>query len=314
MAVGITEETARAAQSSRGSAPVGRRRQWNHVLFLLPFLVPFVLFYLVPIGYAMWQSLFKIERVGGTFGRRREVFAGLDQYQAVFSDEAFRRSVGRVLLFGAVQVPVMLTLALVLALLLDSTVARMKKFFRMAFFVPYGIPGVIAALMWAFLYDDRLSPIVDVMKNAGFSPAFLSSDWILWSIANVVTWTYTGYNMLIIYSALQAIPHDIYEAARIDGAGGFAIAWRIKVPIVMPAIVLTAVFSIIGTLQLFTEPQVFRAISTSVTSTYTPNIAAYSVASSNNYSFAAAMSVTLALATFILSFSFLKMTQRRSEP
>ncbi len=132
-------------------------------------------------------------------------------------------------------------------------------------------------------------------------------------MANVTTWTYTGYNMLIIYSALQALPQEIYEAGRLDGAGGFRTAWSIKIPLVFPALVLTTVFSIIGTLQLFTEPVVFQAISTNVPSGYTPNMQAYAVAASNNYSFSAALSVVLAVATFVLSFGFLRFTQRRGE-
>ncbi|MFE1250830.1 carbohydrate ABC transporter permease [Streptomyces sp. NPDC058735] len=301
------------AQTAPARVPARRRRNWAPVFFLLPFFVPFVLFTLLPVGYAFYQSLLKTERTGGTFGRKTTVFAGLDQYKEVLGDAEFLGSVGRVLVFGLVQIPVMLLLALVLALLLDSTVARLKRFFRIAYFVPYGIPGVIAALMWAFLYDPRLSPIVDLLDKSGSAPDFLGSSMMLWSIGNVVTWTYTGYNMLIIYAALQAIPSDIYEAARMDGASEAKIAWRIKVPILRPALILTGVFSIIGTLQLFTEPQVLRSISTSVTSTYTPNLAAYSLASANNYSEAAAMSVTLALATFVLSFGFLKLTGRKGE-
>lgn len=241
------------------------------------------------------------------------MFAGLSQYRDVLADATFRAGVGRVLLFGVIQVPVMLGLALVIALILDSAVARLRKFFRVSFFVPYGIPGVIAALMWAFLYSPQLSPIVDLLNAIGTAPNFLGSGLILWSMANVTTWTYTGYNMLIIYSALQALPQEIYEAGRLDGAGGFRTAWSIKIPLVFPALVLTTVFSIIGTLQLFTEPVVFQAISTNVPSGYTPNMQAYAVAASNNYSFSAALSVVLAVATFVLSFGFLRFTQRRGE-
>jgi len=297
------------------TAPTPARRRPRRTLapyaFLAPFLIPFVLFTLVPVGYAFWQSLHKTERTGGTFGRTQTVFAGFEQYGRVLQEDYFSESLLRVLGFALVQIPVMLLLALVLALLLDSAVARAKKFFRLVYFVPYGIPGVVAALMWAFLYDPRLSPVVDLLRSAGAHVDLLGPDAILWSIANVVTWTYTGYNMLIIYAALQAVPSDIGEAARMDGAGGWTIAWRIKVPIIRPALILTGVFSIIGTFQLFTEPQVFRSISTSVTSTYTPNIAAYSLASGDSYSEAAALSVVLALVTFVLSFAFLRFTSRR---
>jgi multiple sugar transport system permease protein len=310
-----TESTAQSPPAGRPGLGTGTRRRnlMGGVLFLTPFLVPFILFYLVPIGYAIWQSFQKVQRVGGTFGRPENVFAGFEQYANVFQDEAFRKSVVRVATFGLVQVPIMLGLALLLALLLDSNLVKAKKFFRIAFFLPYAIPGVLAALMWAFLYQPSLSPIIDLFDKVATPPDLLGPDLILWSIANVVTWTYAGYNMLIIYSALQAIPQDIYEAARLDGANNWKIAWTIKVPIVRPAIILTAVFSIIGTLQLFTEPQVFKSISTNVTSTYTPNLAAFTAASANNYSYAAATSVVLAVATFILSFLFLKVTQRRAE-
>jgi multiple sugar transport system permease protein len=287
-----------------------RSRAW--LWFTLPFLVPFVLFYLLPIGYAIVQSLTKTERTGGIFGETTTTFAGLEQYSRVVTDPAFLRGVGRVLLFGIVQVPIMLGFALLLALLLDSAVARLKRTFRIAFFLPYGIPGVIAALMWAFLYSPQLSPIVDLLEGGGLGVDFLGSGTILWSIANVVTWTYTGYNMLIIFAAMQAIPQSVYEAAKVDGAGGIRTAWSIKIPLVMPALVLTGVFSIIGTLQLFTEPIVFRAISTNVTSSFTPNLLAYTTASANNYPLAAAISVVLAVATFILSFTFLRATAKRS--
>ncbi|MEV5357078.1 sugar ABC transporter permease [Streptomyces sp. NPDC052693] len=287
------------------------RRTRAPYAFLAPFLIPFVLFTLVPVGYAFWQSLHKTERTGGTFGRTRSVFAGFEQYADILQADFFTDSVLRVAGFALVQIPVMLALALVLALLLDSAVARAKRFFRLVYFVPYGIPGVVAALMWAFLYDPRLSPVVDLLDSAGARVDLLGPGAVLWSIGNVVTWTYTGYNMLILYAALQAVPSDIEEAARMDGANGWTIALRIKLPIIRPALVLTGVFSIIGTFQLFTEPQVFRSISTSVTSTYTPNLAAYSLASGDDYSGAAALSVILAAVTFLLSFLFLRFTARR---
>ncbi|MFC4783368.1 carbohydrate ABC transporter permease [Nocardioides sp. MAHUQ-72] len=303
MPADVSGEAPRQGRSRVGLAPA---------LFLLPFLIPFVLFYLLPIIYAFWRSLHKITRTGGVFGTPQEQFAGLAQFGNVLDDADFRSSVVRVLVFGVVQVPVMLVTALILALLLDSTLARFKRTFRIAYFLPYAIPGVIAALIWGFIYSPNLSPIVSALGDVGVHPQFLSSQLVLWSIANVVTWTYTGYNMLILYSALQAIPQEIYEAAKIDGAGNWAIATRIKIPSILPALVLTAVFSIIGTLQLFTEPIVFSKIATTITSTYTPNMVVLN-ASQNNYDYAAALSVTLALATFVLSFGFLKITQRRAE-
>ncbi|MGV8883708.1 MAG: carbohydrate ABC transporter permease [Rhodoglobus sp.] len=278
------------------------------LLFVAPFAVLFTAFYLVPIGYAIYQSLLVVKREG-TFGKAELVFGGLAQYAIVFQDEAFWQSVLRVLSFGVVQVPVMLGLALLFALLLDSPLVRGRRFFRLAFFVPYAVPGVIAAIMWGFLYSPALSPFTALTKNVDF----LSADLVLWAIANVVTWIFVGYNMLIIYSALLAIPTEIYEAAKLDGAGQFRIAWAIKIPLVAPAITLTAIFSIIGTLQLLAEPQVFRTFSSAVTSTFTPNLTIYTTSAIPNANLAAAFSVVLALATFALSFIFLKFSQRKGD-
>ena len=284
-----------------------RKRHLSAILFfIMPFGVLFALFYLVPIVYAVWQSLYKVERTG-TFGPARDVFGGLVQYRQVFSDGPFWQSVERVLLFGVVQVPIMLGLALVLALLLDSGLVNGRRFFRLVYFLPYAVPGVVAAIMWGYLYSPNLSPFTSVTSNADL----LSPSLVLWAMANVVTWVYVGYNMLIIYSALLAVPTEIYEAAKIDGAGAFRTAWSIKIPLVLPAIVLTTVFSIIGTLQLLAEPQVFRSFSSAVSSTYTPNLTVLSTSSIPNFHLAAAFSVVLALATFVLSFSFLKLTQRK---
>ncbi|MDI6101633.1 sugar ABC transporter permease [Actinoplanes sp. NEAU-A12] len=276
------------------------------LFFVAPFGLLFAAFYMAPIGYAIKQSLYKVERQG-TFGKAQEVFGGLAQYERVFSDGPFWESIGRVLLFGVVQVPVMLGLALILALLLDSGLVKGRRFFRLAFFVPYAIPGVVAAIMWGFLYSPNLSPFTAVTSAVDL----LDADLVLWSMANVVTWVYVGYNMLIIYSSLLAIPQEVYEAAKIDGAGAIRTAWSIKIPLVMPAIVLTTVFSIIGTLQLLAEPQVFRTFSSAVSSTYTPNLTVYSTSSIPNFNLAAAFSVVLALATCALSFAFLRLTQRR---
>ncbi|GAA4609478.1 multiple sugar transport system permease protein [Actinoplanes octamycinicus] len=284
-----------------------RKRHVSAILFFVtPFGVLFALFYLIPIGYAVWQSFHTVQRTG-TFGPAKEVFGGLVQYRQVFSNGPFWQSVERVLLFGAVQVPIMLGVALFLALLLDSGLVKGRRFFRLVYFLPYAVPGVVAAIMWGYLYSPNLSPFTAVTSNADL----LSPGLVLWAMANVVTWVYVGYNMLIIYSALLAVPTEIYEAAKIDGAGAFRTAWSIKIPLVLPAIVLTTVFSIIGTLQLLAEPQVFRSFSSAVSSTYTPNLTVLSTSSVPNFSLAAAFSVVLALATFVLSFSFLKFTQRK---
>ncbi|MFJ6704126.1 MULTISPECIES: carbohydrate ABC transporter permease [unclassified Streptomyces] len=309
-----------ATRPSRAVPPSGSRRRRDGggprlgtvAAFVTPFFLPFLLFYLVPVCYALWQSFRVVRRSGGQYGTSYTAFGGFEQYVQVFQNHEFWSSIGRIGLFGIVQVPVMLFVALIIALLLDTPLLRAKGFFRIVAFMPYAVPGVIAAIMWSYLYSPQLSPVVDLLNGVGLHPDFLGPGAVLWSAANVSTWLWTGYNMLIMFSALQSIPQELYEAAKLDGASNWTIAWRVKVPIIAPSIVLTTVFSIIGTLQLYAEPAVLRQISSNISSTFTPNMLAYTVASGNNYQQAAAISVVIAVITFVLSFGFMRLTSKKA--
>ncbi|WP_017571127.1 carbohydrate ABC transporter permease [Nocardiopsis halotolerans] len=316
--------TARSAPGTgpRNGAPVTaparpRRRLRSGALvpwgFVGPFLALFVLCFVLPILYAVYQSLIQVRR-HGLFGEegRETVFAGFANYARALGQETFVDSIGRVLLFGVVQVPVMLGLALVLALLLESASAKWPGFFRALYFMPYGVPGVVASLLWGFLYVPGLSPIVDVAGTVGLEPDLLGPDAVLWSIANIITWLFVGYNMLILVAQLKTIPGELYESARIDGAGPIQTAWHVQLPLIRPALVLTTIFSIIGTLQLFAEPQILAAFTVNIDSAYTPNMAAYNSAfTDNDYNVAAAQSVIVALTAFVLSFGFLWLVNRK---
>lgn len=287
-----------------------KRAPW---IFLAPFLALFTLTFLLPICSALIQSFTRIQR-SGVFGELGTTvgFAGFENYADALGNDAFIASIGRVLLFGIVQVPVMIAAATVLALLLESASARWPSLFRAAYFLPYGIPGVLATILWAFLYVPGLSPIVDIGAMFGLQLDFLGPQTVLWSIANITTWTFTGYNMLIIVAQLKAIPPDVYEAAKIDGAGAWRTAFSVQLPLIRPALVLTIVFSIIGTLQLFAEPQVLSTASTAIDNAYTPNLSAYNSAFNyQNYGEAAAQAVLIALVAFVLSFIFLRLTNRK---
>ncbi|WFB11820.1 sugar ABC transporter permease [Streptomyces sp. LX-29] len=284
---------------------------------MLPFLALFGLCFLAPIVYAVYQSLLRVERTGplGLGGETKEVWAGLSNYAHALQDDRFTAGFVRVLIFGAVQIPVMIALATALALLLDSASARWVGFFRTSFFLPYGVPGVIASILWGFLYVPGISPLVEMAHSVGWDVDFLDRSTVLWSIANIVTWQFAGYNMLVLIAQLKAVPEDLYEAAKIDGANAWQVARHIKLPLIRPALVLTTVFSIIGTLQLFAEPMVLRPLTNSIDSGYTPNLAAYNEAfTSNNQHIAAAEAVLLALVACVLSFGFLRLVGQRGGP
>ncbi|PMC74883.1 carbohydrate ABC transporter permease [Brachybacterium sp. UMB0905] len=272
-------------------------------VLMAPFLLLFIGTMVVPIIMAIGYSFTRVER-SGLLGEQgvESMFAGFDNYVAALTNINFITSIGRMILFGVVQVTVMIVAAVILALLLESASAKWPGFFRSTYFLPYGIPGVIATILWSFLYIPGLSPIVDVLGWMGLQVDFLAPNMVLWSIANIVTWTYTGYNMLIIIAQLKSIPGDLYEAAKVDGAGSFRVAWSIQLPLIRPAVMLTVIFSIIGTLQLFAEPRLLQTMSAGITSEYTPNMSAYAFAFQyNDIGMAAAQSVIIAVSAFCLS-------------
>jgi multiple sugar transport system permease protein len=302
-------------------ASLGRRLQRSvssrtivPYLLLAPFLTLFVCFFFAPLFYAFSQSFYRIQRSGLGLGPPEIVWAGADNYLKALSDPEFLDSIRRVILFGAVQIPVMMILALALALLMDSTVIRLRRFFRLAFFVPYAIPGVVAVIMWGFFYSPGFSPIVQLFKLAQLpSPDFLGPGAILYSIGNISTWEFMGYNMIIFFSALQAIPQEIYESGRLDGLSEVGVALRLKVPLIRPALVLGLLFSLIGTLQLFNEPQILSRLSGSINSHFTPNIFAYHIAFvQTNYYYGGALAIILGLLTFAFSYGFLRLTRGQS--
>lgn len=274
-------------------------------LFLAPFLAMFVTFYLAPVVYAIYLSLFIRKRVG--LGPAQEVFAGLANYVRAVQDWDFLNGLKNMFVFGAFQVPIMLGLAVALALLLDQSRGIFMKLCRTAFFMPYGIPTAIGALIWGYLYSPNLSPFNQVLNALHQSTIdFLSPALVLFSIANIVTWTWTGYNMITLFAALQNIPQELYEAARVDGATTWDIVRSIKLPLLMPTLKLLFIFSVIGTSQLFTEAFVLRPLGY-VADNITPNLYLYLTAVRDaNYSYAGAMAILLALLIFALSGPFLR--------
>ncbi|TGB14649.1 sugar ABC transporter permease [Streptomyces sp. MZ04] len=313
-----TLSTAEPAAPPRQDARPPRRRRRETaltkrtlLLFGGPFVALFAAMYIAPIVYATVSSLYVVKRSGLGLTAPTKEFDPLHNFAQAFGDHDFLAALGRVGLFAVVQVPLMLGLALGLALLIDAKSARGKGLFRLASFLPYAIPGVSAALVWSFMYSSESSPINHLLEPLGIQIPFFSSGSVLWSVANIVTWSWTGYNMIIIYSALQLIPGEVLEAAKMDGASALRIAWNIKIPAVRSSLVLTAVFSIIGSAQLYNEPTVLQPISGgSVSSTFTPIMSAQSAVAAGNYHYAAAQSVILAVAVGVLSFVFFKLTNR----
>lgn len=279
-------------------------------IFLLPFMLIFAAFLIAPLVVAFDMSLWKKTLAAGT------KFVWFENYGKAFVDPKFWSGVITLLKFGAMQIPVMIILALAFALILDSGVVFLKSFFRVAFFIPYAVPTVIATLLWGYLYGPAYGPLAQLTTYLGWpKPNFFTPDTILPSIANIAVWEYMGYNMIIYFAALQAIPHDLEEASVVDGANGLAHALYVKLPLIFPTIIVTIVFSIIGTLQLFSEPYLMINLARSViNSSFTPNLYAYTTAfTGQQYNYSAAISFLLGGVTAIISYIFMLFANRRTE-
>jgi multiple sugar transport system permease protein len=288
-------DSGEAVRSVRKAAPY-----W----MVLPFLALFLVFFAAPLVYAIYTSF-----TSNLTGR----LSGLSNYRAVLHLGAFWQGVERVIYFGVVEVTLMVVLALALALLIDSPYVRGRRFFSIVYFLPYAVPGVVAALMWGFLMSPRLDQLLSISRTLGitknaFNP--LQSSWILYAIMLIVTWEFAGYNMTIYLTGLTSVPSEVMEAARIDGASEWKVARHIKIPMLKRVIIFTVVLSIIGTLQLFNEPFILNQLA-GIGDSYTPNMLIYSEAFSfGNIPLAAAGSVVLAVITVLGSIAFFLVVNR----
>ena len=277
--------------------------------FVAPFMILFLGAIVAPVIYAVYLSLFRDQLVGGN------AFVGLANYVTLLGDEKFWSSLGRVTLFLVIQVPVMLVLGLVAALALDSVRMRWIPFFRIALFLPYAVPGVVAALIWGFMYGSEFGLAGSVNSLLGsdvIEP--LSPQWILVAIANIATWQFAGYNMLIFYSALRTVPGELYEAAAIDGASPLRIILSIKLPALRGAIVIAVVFSIIGSFQLFNEPNLLKVLApNAISSFFTPNLYAYTLSfAGQQYNYSATIAIVMGVLTGVIAY-IVQLRGTRSE-
>ena len=288
----VVDAAARRASRTRTRSGGG----WG---FVGPFMTVFGLVFLAPIAYSIYLSLFRQQLVGGNS------FVGLDNFQRAFADPLFWSAFGRVSLFLAVQVPIMLAIALLVALAIDGGRLYGTAFFRISIFLPYAVPAVVATLMWGFMYGTRFGLIGNINDAFGVSlPNPLSPELVLASIGNIVTWEFVGYNMVIFYSALRVVPTSLYEAAEVDGAGQLRVIRSIKLPAIRGALVIATIFSIIGSFQLFNEPSILQHLAPNAITTYfTPNLYAYSLSfSGQQYNYSATVAIVMGLISMAIAY------------
>ena len=315
VAIGGVEEK-RAARSpapakardmaSKGNRSFQRHRDRRGLWFVLPFIVVFFMFLVVPLIYALYTSFFTTRLIGGT------VFSGLANYTEALTAGAFWTGMGRTILFAAIQVPIMLIIAAFFATMFDLGVARFGTFFRTIFFLPFAVPAVVATSMWGSMLQTSVGVFPRIFADLGLpNPNFFGPGHLLGVIVVIAIWEWTGLTIIILYTALRSVPRDVVESAVVDGAKLSRIVTRIKLPIIRPAIILVVIINVIGALQLFTEPYLLMPIAPNVSNNYTPTVYMYEQAfSAQFYNFAAAIAVVLAIIITLISGAFL-LSQRR---
>jgi len=226
-------------------------------IFAGPALLVIFVFFALPVaaGLALSVTDFDLYALADLSTLR---FVGLDNYLRLLHTPLFWQALFNTFYFVAVGVPVSIGLSLAAALLLDSKFARFHSFFRTALFAPVVTTVVAVAVIWRYLLHTRYGLINHALDVLGISPV----DWLgnpHWSMPAIIlfaAWKNFGYNMIILLAALQAIPRDLYEAARVDGAGTVARLRHVTLPMLTPTLVMVGILTVSGYFQLFAEPYV----------------------------------------------------------
>ncbi|MGN6518269.1 MAG: carbohydrate ABC transporter permease [Dokdonella sp.] len=231
-----------------------RRAAW---LFTLPALLVIGLFFFVPVLAAFVLSLtdFDLYALADLHTLR---FVGLGNYSDVLRAPLFWKALVNTFYFVGVGVPLSIAASLGAALLLDARVARWKGVFRTALFAPVVTTVVAVAVIWRYLLHTRYGLINYLLAKAGIAPIDWLGDphWSMPAIILFAVWKNFGYNMVILLAALQTVPAELREAARIDGANALQQFRHVTLPLLRPALLLVAIITVAGYFQLFAEPYV----------------------------------------------------------
>ncbi|WP_105565730.1 carbohydrate ABC transporter permease [Microbacterium halophytorum] len=286
-------------------APLGRSRArraeaigaWT---LLAPYAVLFLIGAAIPIGYAFVTSLQKAPTpVDPTTG-----FGGLDSFVTVVTDHRFWSTFQNIAIVMAIWLPIMVLGIVGLALLLHASPNRFGGAMRFIYYIPGALGGIANFVLWVYLLDPQRSPIAFLWQGMGASsfkevvtpgnmPGILTA---MLFFQGVGTW------IIVVNGGLNGIPEEVLEAAKLDGANAWQLAWRVKLPIIRPWIGYAALMNIAYGFQLFLEPYLLRQISSgAIPPEWAPTQLGYAFAFTNrDFPAAAAMSIILLLITLAI--------------
>lgn len=223
-----------------------RRESLAAAVFLAPDLIGLLVFVLLPIAFAIYVSFFSWNLIGDP------KFVGAANYQRMLTDADWWSSMLRTLQFAALYVPLLLVLALVLAVTLSYLANRTSAALRSAYLLPFAVTSVIASTLWMFLYNEKSGYLNAILNFIGIpDQKYIGSpSQAMVSIVVVVLWTNLGYTSMLFFTAIKEIPASITEAARLDGAGAWQNFWRITLPLIRPTTIFVIVTSTIAAFQI----------------------------------------------------------------
>ena len=226
-------------------------------LFIGPAMIAIAVFFVVPVSAALLMSFTDFD-IYALADLRNVRFIGLDNYARLLHTPLFWHALGNTLYFVLLGVPLSITISLGAALLLNSPLARFKGFYRTALFAPVVTTLVAVAVVWRYLLHTRYGLINHALTAIGISPIDWLGDpfWAMPAIVLLSVWKNFGYNMIILLAGLQAIPKDLYEAARIEGASAWQQLRYVTLPALAPMLLMVSILTMAGHFQIFAEPYV----------------------------------------------------------
>lgn len=251
-------------ESWRNMGPLARREMWNGLLFTSPWLIGFLLFTLLPMLATLWFSFMNVKLLDNPFDLSK--FAGLKNYIALFKDSQVwnlrpNSSPGALwvtLRYGLIAIPVSILLPMGIAALVNSEALRGKTFFRSMFYMPYIIPFIAGIFVWSGVLNPQFGWVNLMLMQLGV-PRENLPGWI-----NDINWVYPAYvllgiwgignAMLTMLAGMQAVPTDLYDAAKVDGAGAVARFWYVTFPMISPVVFYNLILSVVALFQYFLVP------------------------------------------------------------
>jgi len=226
------------------------RRHLPHYLMIAPFILLFLAFFLYPIISGFIYSFHDWNAASAP------VFVGVENYQRIWNSRDFSRAMGNLGLYISITVPLGITVAFLLALLVDSFTGRWGNFFRSAYFLPVALPAFLAATIWRWIYAPNFGLLNMILGWFGQpSINFLNdTDTMIFALIAVDVWVSAGFNMVIILAGLKNVPGDLYEAARLDGANKFQQVIFITIPMLAPVLFFVLTYGLISAMQVFDTP------------------------------------------------------------